>query len=99
MRRFYQGNWLTATGILETSRNIKSNPYFCEKKIKTKQWIKKQGTTWITPKIEDKMKRDLNLKITTTMTMMEIQIEKRPTKFFFWSILPHSECKCDLQCE
>ena len=30
------------------------------------------------------MKRKLNLKIKTTMTMMEIQFEKRATKFFFF---------------
>ena len=46
--------------------------------------LKKQGTAWIKPKIEDKMKRKLNLKIKTTMTMMEIQIEKCATKLFFF---------------
>ena len=44
--------------------------------------LKKQGTAWIKAKIEDKMKRNLKLKM-TTMTIMEIQTEKRLAKLSF----------------
>ena len=49
--------------------------------------LKKKGTPWLKPKIEDRMKRNLKWKITMTMTMMimiRIQIEKRQTKFILF---------------
>lgn len=44
--------------------------------------LKKQGTARIKAKIEDKMKRNFKLKM-TTMTIMEIQTEKRLAKLSF----------------
>ena len=40
----------------------------------------------------------MTMTMTITMTVMKMQIEKRQRNFFF-PILPHFECKCDLQCE